>query len=271
MIEFKDVSFAYQKERPVLRGLDFCVRPGEWLAVIGANGSGKSTLVRLINGLLLPSSGSVLADGLNTQTPKELAQVRRLVSFVFQDPDNQLVASTVEDDVAFGLENLAVAPPEISRRVEEALRLTGLLPLAGAQVHNLSYGEKQRVALAGSLAMASHYLVLDEPTSMLDPQMRRQILGTLQYMHKNLNIAVIYVTNNMDEVFLAQKVLVLHRGVVAAQGSPREIFAQSEALLSWGLALPEICRLGGLLAAGGVEGASSAQNLEQLLEVLCKS
>lgn len=244
MIDFKDVCFSYEDGRQILNKLNISFNKGEWTAIIGANGSGKSTMARLINGLLLPSSGEVLVDGMSTADAGHLKQIRQQVAFVFQNPDNQLVASVVEDDVAFGPENLSIPPKEIEQRVARALQLTGLEKYAQTPVYDLSGGEKQRVAIAGALAMASQYIILDEPTSMLDPLLRKQVLSVLQELYTQMGMALIYITNVMEEVYLADRVIVLGKGEVIMQGSPAEVFAQGDRLRALGLGIPtaqELC------------------------------
>jgi len=258
MIEIKEVSFYYEEDGPaVLHDINLAIPHGQWLAIIGPNGSGKSTLARHLNGLLLPAAGQVLVDGLDSQNQKELWQLRERVAFVFQNPDNQLVATSVEDDIAFGPENLCLSPEEISRRVEDALAITNLAELRKKPPHLLSGGEKQRVAIAGALAMSSRYLVLDEPTSMLDPRLRLSVIETLQHLHRELGLGIIYVTNIMEEVFLAQRVVVLDQGHLIADSTPGEIFTLPD-FIRLGLEQPDICRLGGML---GLPGVSSVTEL----------
>jgi energy-coupling factor transport system ATP-binding protein len=252
MIEIKNITFTYENaDQPALREISLNIRAGEWLAVIGANGSGKSTLARQINGLLLPESGEVTVDGMSTQDAAGLWQIRTQVAFVFQNPDNQIVATTVEEDIAFGLENIGLPSEKIEERVNYALDITGLQELRTKEPHLLSGGEKQRVAIAGALAMNSCYLVLDEPTSMLDPSLRRQVIETLQYMHKELGMTIIYITNIMDEAILAERIVVLSAGKLIKEGSPQDIFADHKWLQGQGLDMPQICRLGSMLSDGG--------------------
>ncbi|MEG1501745.1 MAG: ATP-binding cassette domain-containing protein, partial [Clostridiales bacterium] len=240
-----------------------------WLALIGPNGSGKSTLARHLNGLLLPAKGEVWVDGKNTANDQDLLEIRQQVAFVFQNPDNQIVATTVEDDIAFGPENLGIAPNEIARRVEEALTITGLKPLAKQPPHLLSGGEKQKLAIAGALAMGSPYLVMDEPTSMLDPQMRKQILETLLYLHQEMGKGIIYITNLMEEAFLAERLLVLRQGTLMADGSPREIFHNYRQLSDWGIESPVLCRLAARFYEDGYQEFEDVLTLEDIINTLC--
>lgn len=271
MIEISKLGFSYDKQQaPIISGLDLTIREGEWLTVLGRNGSGKSTLARLLNGLLLPSAGQVCVDGLTTLEPDQLWRVREKVAFVFQNPENQFIATSVEDDIAFGPENLGYPREEIIQRVERALELMNLQPIRSKAPHLLSGGEKQRVAIAGALAMASRYLVLDEPTSMLDPQMRRAVLESLHFLHRELGMAIIYITNIMEEALLAERIIVLDQGRIAREGTPVEIFADQQWLLSMGLDLPQVSRLSGMLDQAGYHQFAGIVDFQQLLEtILC--
>jgi len=270
MIEITDLNFSYDEQGspPCLAGINLSIAEGEWLAIIGRNGSGKSTLARQLNGLLLPGSGRVLVDGFDTADPKQLWQAREKVSFVFQNPDNQFIAYSVEDDIAFGPENLGVPPQEISARVERALTLMQLEDKRDKAPYLLSGGEKQRVALAGALAMESRYLVLDEPTSMLDPQMRKTVIERLNYLHKELGMSIIYVTNIMEEVLLAQQVIVLDRGCIVGQGTPAEIFSDPQWLKERELDMPQISRLAAMLAEAGYVQFKGILDSDTLMEKL---
>ncbi|MBR6824712.1 MAG: energy-coupling factor transporter ATPase [Firmicutes bacterium] len=269
MIELRNLYYAYDYEgENVLNGLSLTFREGEWTAVIGANGSGKSTMARHINGLLQPDRGQVLVDGLDAADPQQLLQIRERVAFVFQNPDNQLVATTIEDDIAFGPENLGLDPDEIGRRVDRALDITGLVDKRSQAPHQLSGGEKQRVAIAGALAMASRYMILDEPTSMLDPQMRLQVIAMLQKLHSELGMGLIYVTNIMEEVLLAQRVVVVSHGRVVFDGTPREVFSRVEMLTELGLDVPPLCRLSAQLADAGYPQLRGCLDQEELYAAL---
>ncbi|MBQ9992865.1 MAG: energy-coupling factor transporter ATPase [Firmicutes bacterium] len=270
MINFDSVSFSYDEGRQILSDINISIEKGEWVAVIGSNGSGKSTFARLINGLLLPTSGKVLVDEMDTAEEKQLQQIRQKVAFVFQNPDNQLVASTVEDDVAFGPENLSVPPAEIAERVRLALKMTGLEKYAKTPVYDLSGGEKQRVAIAGALAMASSYIVLDEPTSMLDPVLRCQVLQVLQQLHREMGMGLIYITNVMDEVYLADRVIVLNKGNFIMQGTPTEIFSQREKLIEIGLGIPSAQEICLRLFDMGLLERNDLYNVEEIAAELCK-
>lgn len=270
MIEIKGVCFAYDQSAPVLKDINLHIEHGEWVAIIGPNGSGKSTLARQINGLLLPDSGNVDVDGLSVLDNEQLWQIRAKVAFVFQNPDNQLVATSVEDDIAFGPENLGLAPELISERVENALNITGLQHLRKKPPHLLSGGEKQRVAIAGALAMAAEYLIMDEPTSMLDPQLRAQVLAAVKQLHTDYRMGIVYVTNILEEAFLADRVIALADGAVVAQGKPSQIFADTELIAQLGLELPPVCQISSLLADLGFDQLRGIGDIDQLVEALCK-
>ncbi len=269
MIEIKGVCFAYD-DTPVLKDINLNIARGEWLAIIGPNGSGKSTLARQINGLLLPDSGNVFVDGLSVLNSDQLWQIRAKVAFVFQNPDNQLVATSVEDDIAFGPENLGLAPELISARVENALKITGLQQLRNKPPHLLSGGEKQRVAIAGALAMAAEYLIMDEPTSMLDPQLRSQVLAAVKQLYTDYQMGIVYVTNILEEAFLADRVIALADGAIVAQGTPTQIFADAGLISQLGLELPSICQIASLLADAGYQQLRGVGDIDQLVEALCK-
>ncbi|MBC7339390.1 MAG: energy-coupling factor transporter ATPase [Firmicutes bacterium] len=231
------------REVEALRGVDLEVGRGEFLAVIGENGSGKSTLAKHFNALLLPTEGEVWVDGMNTRDPACLWEIRRRVGMVFQNPDNQLVATTVEEDVAFGPENLGLPPGEIRARVDGALAAVGMSAFARHAPHLLSGGQKQRVAIAGVLAMRPACLVLDEPTAMLDPVGRRDVLATVLRLNREEKITVVYVTHFMDEAARADRVAVLHRGRLVALEPPATLFARAPDLRRWGLDVPAVAEL----------------------------
>lgn len=267
MIEIKNLSLRYEEDEVLaLDDVSLTIPEGQWLAIIGVNGSGKSTFARCLNGLLLPDSGSVSVDGLSTSVEEEMWQVRERVSFVFQNPDNQLVATSVEDDIAFGPENLGLPREEIVQRVERALDITNLQDKREKPPHLLSGGEKQRVAIAGALAMASRYLVLDEATSMLDPLMRNQVIDSLRELHSTLNLGIIYVTNIMEEVLLAERVIVLEKGKIIREGTPHEILSDAAWLQEHGLDVPQICDLSSQLADKGFESLRGVMDFDLLLE-----
>lgn len=244
MISFEDVHFWYgekeseSKVTPVLQGISCILQEKEFVVLLGRNGSGKSTLAKHCNGLLLPKRGSVFVDGMDTRDASVLWEIRKRVGLVFQNPDNQLVATTVEEDVAFGPENLGLPPAEIRKRVDEALEKVGMVAYKKREPHTLSGGQKQRVAVAGVLAMRPKYLVLDEATAMLDPEGRAELLQLLQELRNE--VGILHITHNVEEALLADRVLVIDGGRIVAEGHPREVFLVGRAIEQWGLELPQI-------------------------------
>ena len=229
----------------VFEDLDLTIEEGTFVAILGTNGCGKSTLAKHFNSILLPSGGKVWVCGMDTADEDKLIPVRRSVGMVFQNPDNQIVANVVEEDVAFGPENLGIAGPEIRHRVDRALKQVGMYEYREHAPHLLSGGQKQRIAIAGVIAMAPKCIVLDEPTAMLDPKGRREVIDTISRLNQEKNITVILITHHMDEAAKAQRVVVLHKGKVAADGTPEVVFSQVDMLHSIGLAAPdtvELCR-----------------------------
>ncbi len=252
-----------------LRGVDLAIERGEFVALVGPNGSGKSTLARHFNGLLLPTAGQVWVDGLLTSDPRHLWQVRQRVGMVFQNPDNQLVASTVEEDVAFGPENLALPPDEIRRRVNEALNIVGLQDYRTHPPQMLSGGQKQLVAVAGALATRPSCIVFDEPTSMLDPPGQRQVLETIRRLNAEEGITVVLITQSMDEAATARRVLGMHAGRIVMDGPPEEIFGQEERLRAFGLDLPPAAGIACRLRDLGIPLSSNLLTVEALSRALC--
>ena len=230
-------------EFETLHGIDLEIKEGSFVAVLGHNGSGKSTLAKLMNAILLPSSGKVYVDGIDTSDEARLLDVRRTVGMVFQNPDNQIVANVVEDDVAFAPENLGVEPAEIRRRVDEALRTVGMYEYRLHAPHLLSGGQKQRVAIAGVLAMQPRGVVLDEPTAMLDPVGRREVVATVTRLCREKGMTVMLITHHMAECIGADRLIVMSEGRIVADGTPREVFSQVELLRSEGLAVPATTEL----------------------------
>ena len=227
----------------VFEDLDFTVEEGTFVAIIGGNGCGKSTLSKHFNSILLPCGGKVYVSGMDTTDPNNLIPVRRNVGMVFQNPDNQIVANVVEEDVAFGPENLGVDPSEIRQRVDNALKQVGMYEYRAHAPHLLSGGQKQRVAIAGVIAMEPKCIILDEPTAMLDPKGRREVMETVQRLNREKRITIILITHHMNEAALAHRVVVLHQGKVAMDGTPREVFSQVDKLHSFGLAAPDTVEL----------------------------
>ena len=223
----------------VFEDINLTVEEGSFVAVLGTNGCGKSTLAKHFNSILLPTGGKVYVCGIDTSLEDRIMAVRRNVGMVFQNPDNQIVANVVEEDVAFGPENLGIASPEIRHRVNKALKQVGMYEYREHAPHLLSGGQKQRIAIAGVVAMEPKCIVLDEPTAMLDPRGRREVIDTIKRLNEEKGITVVLITHHMDEAARAQRVVVLHKGAVAADGTPREVFSQVELLHNIGLAAPE--------------------------------
>ena len=248
-IELRDVSFQYpaQDEQfvslPVLEHLNLGIEEGSFVAVLGHNGCGKSTLAKLLNAILLPQSGQVLVYGLDTADESRLLDIRRTVGMVFQNPDNQIVANVVEEDVAFAPENLGVDPVEIRRRVDNALRQVGMYDYREHAPHLLSGGQKQRVAIAGIIAMQPRCIVLDEPTAMLDPRGRREVMETILRLNREQGVTVVLITHHMDEAAQAGRVIAMSEGRVIADGTPKEVYSQVELLRSVSLSVPETTEL----------------------------
>ena len=227
----------------VFEDMNLTIEEGSFVAILGTNGCGKSTLAKHFNSILLPSGGKVYVCGYDTSDEDRLIAIRRRVGMVFQNPDNQIVANVVEEDVAFGPENLGVSSAEIRYRVDNALKQVGMSHYAQHAPHLLSGGQKQRVAIAGIIAMEPKCIVLDEPTAMLDPRGRREVMETVSQLNRDKNITVVLITHHMDEAAQAQRVVVMHKGKVAADGNPREVFSQVELLHDLGLAAPETVEL----------------------------
>ncbi len=258
IIQVQSVCFSYAAEEgkkpaePLFDHLSLEFEEGSFTAVLGHNGSGKSTLSRLLNGLLLPQSGRVLAAGYDAADEENALAVRKTVGLVFQNPDNQIVSSIVEEDVAFGPENLGLPPEEIRRRVDEALRQVDMTDYRTHSTSRLSGGQKQRVAIAGMLAMHPRCLVLDEPTAMLDPRGRREVLQTVRRLNREAGMTVIWITHYMEEAALADRCVVMQKGGVLLDGTPAEVFARRQVLQSAGLDMPPACRLAFALADVGL-------------------
>lgn len=244
IIKTDNLHFTYQgDEKETLHGVNLEIEEGTFVAILGHNGSGKSTLAKLFNGILLPTEGRVLVDGIDTTHEDKLLQVRAAVGLVFQNPDNQIVANVVEDDVAFAPENLGVEPAEIRRRVDGALRTVGMYEYRLHAPHLLSGGQKQRVAIAGVLAMQPRCVVLDEPTAMLDPVGRREVVATVTRLCREKGMTVMLITHHMAECIGADRLIVMSEGRIVADGTPREVFSQVELLRSEGLAVPATTEL----------------------------
>ena len=248
IISVENLAYTYpgMDDQPgvvVFEDMNLKVEEGTFVAILGTNGCGKSTLAKHFNSILLPTGGKVYVCGIDTSNEERIMQVRRSVGMVFQNPDNQIVANVVEEDVAFGPENLGIASPEIRHRVNKALKQVGMYEYREHAPHLLSGGQKQRVAIAGIIAMQPKCIVLDEPTAMLDPRGRREVVETIGRLNKEKGITVVLITHHMDEAAKADRVVVLHKGKVAADGKPQEVFSQVELLHGIGLAAPESVEL----------------------------
>lgn len=259
IIQFDNVSFAYSAEDSdtaatvVVDGFSLDIPEGQFVAVLGHNGCGKSTVAKLMNGILVPDSGKVIVDGLDTSDDDKITDIRRTVGMVFQNPDNQIVATIVEDDVAFGPENLGVDPKEIRQRVDDALKAVGMYEFRGREPHRLSGGQKQRVAIAGVIAMNTKCVVMDEPTAMLDPHGRQEVMDTIQMLNKERGITVILITHYMDEAVKADRVVVMDKGEIVLDGEPKTVFKNVEKLKAIGLDVPQATELAYRLRKSGFD------------------
>ena len=256
MIKAEHLTFRYPDEPaghpPVLRDINLEIEAGSFVAILGHNGSGKSTFAKHCNALLTPTEGKLWVDGLDTSDPENLLAVRGKVGMVFQNPDNQIVASVVEEDVAFGPENLGVPPQEIRRRVDAALKAVDMYEYREHAPHKLSGGQKQRVAIAGVIAMETKCIVLDEPTAMLDPRGRKEVMDTIQYLNREKGITIVLITHYMDEAVQAGRVVVMDEGEILMDGTPREVFSQVEVLKRHDLDVPQATELCYRLKAAGI-------------------
>lgn len=269
-IKIENLSFRYRANgEDVLKELNLTVKEGEFVAVIGHNGSGKSTLAKLMNGLLLPTKGDVIVDGMKTTNKSDLFEIRKRVGVVFQNPDNQLVASIVEDDVAFGAENIGLDREEIGRRIDFALRAVGMEEFRQSTPTRMSGGQKQRIAIAGVLAVRPQVLVLDESTAMLDPRGRREVMGVVEKLNRENGMSVVLITHYMDEVVAADRVVVLSDGRAVLSGAPRAVFSRAEELESYGLSLPVPAEIARMLKKKGVPVTRETLSKEELSEELC--
>ena len=272
--ELDHVTHVYQsgegEGHEALCGITLSITAGEFVAVLGANGSGKSTLARHLNALLLPSEGMCRVCGWDTKDETRRWDIRQEVSMVFQNPDNQLIAAVVADDVAFGPENLGVPPAEIRTRVQDALALVGMEAYAQAAPHLLSGGQKQRIAIAGAIAMQTHCLVLDEPTAMLDPRGRAEVLSAVKKLHEEQGMTIVYITHFMEEAIAADRIVLMDAGQVVMDGTPHEVFSQSEKVRALGLDIPLAADLAEHLRRGGRDLPQDIVTDEELLHCLSR-
>jgi len=277
IIEVNNVSFVYRgndQDKPDVKALEdinIGIKEGEFIAVLGRNGSGKSTLAKLFNALLLPTSGTVIVDGINTLNEEMLWDIRSTAGMVFQNPDNQIVGTVVEEDVAFGPENLGVPPQEIRKRVDEALEIIGLSEYKKHAPHLLSGGQKQRVAIAGILAMKPKCIVLDEATAMLDPIGRKEVMSILKKLNSQENITIVHITHHMDEAVEADRVLVIDKGKCVIIGTPKEVFSDVERIKGLGLDVPQVTELLYELNKAGCKFPSGVLTVEEALKCISEA
>ena len=277
MIKFQNVTYKYNSieddkevERYAVKGIDLEVKKGEFLVVLGHNGSGKSTIAKHINALVQPSSGTVMVDGLNTSKEENLWDIRSKAGMVFQNPDNQLVATIVEEDVAFGPENLGIEPKEIRKRVDDSLERVGMSEYKRHAPHLLSGGQKQRVAIAGVLAMKPECIVFDEPTAMLDPSGRKDVMNSIIDLNKNYGITIILITHYMDEAAMGDRIVVVDDGKIIMQGTPKKVFSQVETMKKIGLDVPQVTELAYELRKEGININSEILNIDEMVDALCQ-
>ena len=276
MIETKDLTYTYpapegETNPPALRGVSVAIEKGSFTVVLGHNGSGKSTFAKHLNAVLLPCGGAVYVEGMDTRDERMLLEIRRRTGMVFQNPDNQIVANVVEEDVAFGPENLGVPTAEIRRRVDDALAAVGMEQFARHAPHLLSGGQKQRIAIAGILAMEPECIVLDEATAMLDPAGRREVIDTVRRLNRERGITVVLITHHMAEAESADRVIVMNDGQVAMDGAPHDVFAQVDRLHELGLAAPDTVELLHLLREAGMDVPLTGLTVDECADTICRA
>ena len=276
MIETKDLTYTYpapegETNPPALRGVSVTIEKGSFTVVLGHNGSGKSTFAKHLNAVLLPCGGAVYVEGMDTRDESMLLEIRRRTGMVFQNPDNQIVANVVEEDVAFGPENLGVPTAEIRRRVDDALAAVGMEQFARHAPHLLSGGQKQRIAIAGILAMEPECIVLDEATAMLDPAGRREVIDTVRRLNRERGITVVLITHHMAEAESADRVIVMNDGQVAMDGAPHDVFAQVDRLHELGLAAPDTVELLHLLREAGMDVPLTGLTVDECADTICRA
>ena len=276
MIETKDLTYTYpapegETNPPALRGVSVTIEKGSFTVVLGHNGSGKSTFAKHLNAVLLPCGGAVYVEGMDTRDERMLLEIRRRTGMVFQNPDNQIVANVVEEDVAFGPENLGVPTKEIRRRVDDALAAVGMEQFARHAPHLLSGGQKQRIAIAGILAMEPECIVLDEATAMLDPAGRREVIDTVRRLNRERGITVVLITHHMAEAESADRVIVMNDGQVAMDGAPHDVFAQVDRLHELGLAAPDTVELLHLLREAGIDVPLTGLTVDECADTICRA
>lgn len=279
MIQTKELIYEYEKRdeegniigmKRAIDGVDIDIPEGSFVAILGHNGSGKSTLAKHMNAILVPSGGTMWVNGRDTKDPENLWDVRQSAGMVFQNPDNQIIGTVVEEDVGFGPENLGVPADEIWKRVEESLKDVGMLEYRKSSPNKLSGGQKQRVAIAGVIAMEPKCIVLDEPTAMLDPNGRKEVIKTVRRLQKTKKVTVILITHYMEEVIEADQVFVMDKGHVVMHGTPKEVFSQEEKLRKYRLDVPQVTMLADELRKRGLDIPKGIMKKEELVEVLCR-
>lgn len=271
IIDVKNLIYKYEdNKKNAVDDLSLSIEEGEFVVIIGHNGSGKSTLAKHFNGIFLPTSGDVLVKGMNTKDEENIWNIRQNAGMVFQNPDNQIVATIVEDDVAFGPENLGIEKEEIRRRVDEALEIVRMSEFSKKPPHNLSGGQKQRVAIAGIIAMSPDCIIFDEPTAMLDPRGRREVVDTIIRLNKKENKTVVHITHFMDEATNADRVVVMQEGKIVMQGKPREIFSKVKELNELGLDVPQMTELAYELRKEGLNIREDILTVEEMVDDLCQ-
>lgn len=273
IVKVNNISFEYITDEAKLKAIDnlsLDVKKGEFVAIIGHNGSGKSTLSKNLNAILMPTEGNILIDGMDTKEEERLWDIRQTAGMVFQNPDNQIVATIVEEDVAFGPENLGIEPKEIRRIVEESLKSVGMYDLRDRQPHLLSGGQKQRVAIAGIIAMRPKCIIFDEATAMLDPSGRKEVMKTIKRLNKEENITVIHITHFMEEAVEADRVVVMEKGKKILEGTPRKVFSKIKMLKEIGLDVPCMTELSSLLIEEGMNIGSDILTVDEMVMELCQ-
>lgn len=277
MIKIENLNFSYKNNSDenenveytaALNDLDLSINKGEFVAILGHNGSGKSTLAKLLNGQIFPTSGDILICGMNTRDDKKIWEIREKCSMVFQNPDNQMVATTVENEVAFGPENLQVKNPELRQRVDEAIRLVGMQDYVKKSPSELSGGQKQRVSIAGVIAMLSDCIIFDEPTAMLDPKGRADVMNIIHDLNKKYKKTVVHITHYMEEAALADRIIVLNKGRKELEGSAREVFSNVKEMKDLGLTVPQVTEIAYELGKEGYEFEKLPLNIEEFLELV---
>lgn len=274
-IEVKDLVYRYSKEQgddnlcPAIDHVSIEIKRGEYIAIAGSNGSGKSTLARCLNGLLLPTEGEILVDGMDTNDDDLIWDIRKKIGMVFQNPDNQIVSSMVEDEVAFGPENIGIENPELRKRVDNALKSVGMYEYRNREAHKLSGGQKQRIAIAGAIAMRPDCIVFDEPTAMLDPKGRSQVMKVIRELNDQ-GITIILITHFMEEVAEADRVLVMKSGKLLADSVPEDVFADTNLIESAGLEIPAAVLLRNELIENGINLSHEVINKDDLVDALCR-